>query len=381
MSIEIKKTGKNTYYRKDSNKMGGRKERQEIMNISIKHWETDMAARHRASSKIVSGCGQFDGIMSGGIRKGEMSMVGAVCGAFPEEHFKSNVALAAIRTVDRGNVVMVGVEHEFDHTDRLAEEIKNQFEYLPYNRQVQLAYVDGVPYNPMDEFDRPGFYKEKQFIVDMPDSIYPKYPEEVLSEQFQIDVNDTHQKLVTDTINNFVNVNKPYKLVVDNEGRQLYPETSLGINGTTLINNDLNKPELDTIDIFKDKDSLNKYLNYYRCVEINVNSLVKVIDDILAKDNKEVLVIDKKDDGTYFSKTDNRYKSIIVNSTNLLIQPEEAITTESYTTIQESLLRLLESIKGEEEFLLVYKAIGTMDVVQGIITKKENYNRNDVGKL
>lgn len=164
MSIEIKKTGKNTYYRKDGNKMGGRKERQEIMNISIKHWETDMAARHRASSKIVSGWGQFDSIMSGGIRKGEMVMAAAVCDAFPEDHFKSNVALTAVRAVDRGNVVMIGMEHEFDHTDRLTEEIKNQMEYLPYNRPIQLVYVDGVPYNPMDEFDRPGFYKEKQFI-------------------------------------------------------------------------------------------------------------------------------------------------------------------------------------------------------------------------
>lgn len=372
MSIEIKKTGKNTYYRKDGNKMGGRKERQEIMNISIKHWETDMAARHRASSKIVSGWGQFDSIMSGGLRKGEMAMIAAVCDAFPEDHFKSNVALAAVRAADRGNVIMIGMEHEFDHTDRLAEEIKNQFEYLPYNRPIQLAYVDGVPYNPMDEFDRPGFYKEKQFIVDMPDSIYPKNPEEVLSEQFKIDVNDTYQKLVTDTINSFVNVNKPYKVVVDNEGRQSYPETMIGINGITVMNNDLNKPELDTIDLFKDKDSLNKYLNYYRCEEINVNALVKVIDDILAKDNKEVLVIDKEDDSTYFLKIDARYKSVIVDNERLEIDPESAINTEAYTTIQESLLKLLESIKGDNEFLLTYK-IENDKGCEAFIVKKEWY--------
>ena len=221
MGLEIKKTGKNTYYRKDGNKMGGRKERQEVMKISIKHWERDMAVRHRAGTKTMTGWGQFEGMMAGGFKRGEMAMVGAICGAFPEDHFKSNVALAAVRAADRGNVVMFGMEHEFDHTDRLAEELKIHEKYMPYNRPIQLAYVDGVPYNPMDEFDRPNFYKEKQFIVDIPDSIYPKNPEEVLSEQFKIEVNDTHQKLITNTINSFVNVNKPYKLVVDNEGRQL----------------------------------------------------------------------------------------------------------------------------------------------------------------
>lgn len=237
MGIDIKKSGNNTYYRKDGNKMGGRKERQEVLNISIKHWERDMTTRHRTGAKTMTGWGQFEGMMAGGFKRGEMAMVGAICGAFPEDHFKSNVALAAVRAADRGKVVMFGIEHEFDHTDRLVEELKNQFEYLPYNRPIQLAYVDGVPYNPMDEFDRPGFYKEKQFIVDMPDSIYPKNPEEVLSEQFKIDVNDTHQKLVTDAINSFVNVNKPYKLVVDYEGRQLYPETHAldGINLKTSL--------------------------------------------------------------------------------------------------------------------------------------------------
>lgn len=106
MSIEIKKTGKNTYYRKDSNKMGGRKERQEIMNISIKYWETDMVVRHRAGAKTMTGWGQFEGMMAGGFKRGEMAMVGAICGAFPEDHFKSNVALAAVRAADRGNVVI-----------------------------------------------------------------------------------------------------------------------------------------------------------------------------------------------------------------------------------------------------------------------------------
>lgn len=190
MSIEIKKTGKNTYYRKDSNKMGGRKERQEIMNISIKYWETDMAVRHRAGAKTMTGWGQFEGMMAGGFKRGEMAMVGAICGAFPEDHFKSNVALAAVRAADRGNVVMIGMEHEFDHTDRLTEELKVHGKYMPYNRPIQLAYVNGVPYNPMDEFDRPGFYKGREFVIDIPDSIYPKNPEEVLSEQFQIDVKE-----------------------------------------------------------------------------------------------------------------------------------------------------------------------------------------------
>lgn len=234
MSIEIKKSGKNTYYRKDGNKMGGRKEKQEVLNISIKHWKRDMAVKHRAGAKTMTGWGQFEGMIAGGFKKGEMAMVGVICGAFPEDHFKSNVALGAVRAVERGKVVMIGMEHEFDHSDRLAEELKNHGEYMPYNRPIQLAYVDGVPYNPMDEFDRPNFYKEKQFIMDLPDSIYPKNPEEVLSEQFKIDVNDTHQKLVTDTINSFVNVNKPYKLVVDNEGRQLYPETNMGLEDVNL---------------------------------------------------------------------------------------------------------------------------------------------------
>ena len=372
MGIEIKKTGKNTYYRKDGNKMGSRKEKQEIMNISIKYWETDMAVRHRAGAKTMTGWGQFEGMMAGGFKRGEMSMVGAICGAFPEDHFKSNVALAAVRAADRGNVFMIGMEHEFDHTDRLTEELKVHGKYMPYNRPIQLAYVDGVPYNPMDEFDRPDFYKERNFVTDMQGSFYPKNSEEVLSEQFKIDVNDTHQNLVRETINKMVNVNKPYKLVVDNEGRQLYPETSLGINGATLINNDLNKPELDTIDIFKDKDSLNKYLNYYRCVEINVNALVKVIDDILAKDNKEVLVIDKEDDRTYFLKIDARYKSVIVDKNILEIDPESAINTEAYTTIQESLLKLLESIKGNDEFLLTYK-IENDKGCEAFIVKKEWY--------
>lgn len=234
MSIEIKKSGKNTYYRKDGNKMGGRKEKQEVLNISIKHWKRDMAVRYRAGAKTMTGWGQFEGMIAGGFKKGEMAMVGVICGAFPEDHFKSNVALGAVRAVERGKVVMIGMEHEFDHTDRLAEELKIHGKYMPYNRPIQLAYVDGVPYNPMDEFDRPNFYKEKQFIVDLPDSIYPKNPEEVLSEQFKIDVNDTHQKLVTDAINSFVNVNKPYKLVVDNEGRQLYPEANMGLEDVNL---------------------------------------------------------------------------------------------------------------------------------------------------
>ncbi len=372
MSIDIKKTGKNTYYRKDGNKMGGRKEKQEVLNISIKHWERDMTVKHRAGAKTMTGWGQFESMMAGGFKKGEMAMVGAICGAFPEDHFKSNVALAAVRAADRGNVVMIGMEHEFDHTDRLAEELKNHGKYMPYNRPIQLAYVDGVPYNTMDEFDRPNFYKEKQFIVDMPDSIYPKNPEEVLSEQFKIDVNNTHQKLVTDAINSFVNVNKPYKVVVDNEGKLLYPEIELGLKGVELIDKDLIKPELDTIDISKDKDFLDKYFEYNHYEHIHIESLVKVIDDILAKDNKEVLVIDKEDDSTYFSKTDNRYKSIVVNSIYLEINTEEAIFTDSYVTMQESLLKLLERIKGNEEFLVTYKHLDNIGVY-GIISRKEWY--------
>lgn len=391
MSIEIKKTGKNTYYRKDGNKMGRRKEKQEVVNISLKYWETDMAIRHRARSKLTSGSSIFDGMLSGGLKKSEIAMIGAICGAFPEDNFKSNVSSGIVKTAtDRGRVVMIGMEHEFDHTDRLAEEIKNQFEYLPYNRQVQLAYVDGVPYNPMDEFDRPEFYKEKQFIVDMPDSIYPKNPEEVLSEQFKIDVNDTHQKLVTDTINSFVNVNKPYKLVIDNEGRQSYPETFAldGINLKTSLDKvpetyvdenawllkelNVKNGNFEPVDIFKDYISLDFFLDLYNHVNFNVNALVKVIDDILAKDNKEVLVIDKEDDSTYFLKIDARYKSVIVDKDRLEIDPESAINTEAYTTIQESLLKLLESIKGDNEFLLTYK-IENDKGCEAFIIKKEWY--------
>ncbi len=404
MSIDIKKTGKNTYYRKDGNKMGDRKEKQEIMNISIKYFEKDIAVRYRASSKFLPGWSSFDKMLSGGIKRGEMAVMSACC-VMPGDEYRNNMALAAMHHVDSSKVVMIGMEHEFDHTDRLAEEFKHHMDYMPYFKDIPLVTVDGishdpmtkmkddpkrmnmfyggyrpgfvmideVSYNTMDEFDRPEFYrKDIEVVSDGCGSVYPKNPLDVLSEQFKIDVNDTHQKLVTDAINSFVNVNKPYKLVVDNEGRQLYPETSLGINGTTLINNDLNKPELDTIDIFKDKDSLNKYLNYYHCMEINVNALVRVIDDILVKDNKEVLVIDKEDDSTYFLKIDARYKSVIVDKDILEIDPESAINTEAYTTIQESLLKLLESIKGNEEFLLTYK-IENDKGCEAFIVKKEWY--------
>lgn len=375
MGIEIKKTGKNTYYRKDGNKMGGRKERQEIMNISIKYWETDMAVRHRAGAKTMTGWGQFEGMMAGGFKRGEMAMVGAICGAFPEDHFKSNVALAAVRAADRGNVVMIGMEHEIDHTDRLTEELKVHGKYMPYNRPIQLAYVNGVPYNPMDEFDRPDFYKEKSFITDMQGSFYLKNPEEVLSEQFKIDIHETQDILVIEAINKMVNVNKPYKLVIDNEGKPLYPEIGWNtpefdnINFRKFNTSDFDKPELDSVDLFKDKDFLDKYFEHNHFEHMQIDSLVNVIDNILDKDNQEVLVIDKEDDKTYFSKTDDRYKSVIVDKERLEIDPESAITTDSYVTIQESLLRLLESIKGNEEFLVTYKHIDNVGVC-GILSRK-----------
>lgn len=368
MSIEIKKTGKNTYYRKDGNKLGKRKEKMEMFYISFKHFEKDITARCRSGSKILSAWNSFNSIMSCGFKKGEMAMLGAVCGTFPEEQFRSNVALSAMRNLDKNKVIMIGMEHEFDHTEKLAEEFKNHMEFMPYYKPIPLAYKE-----IMDDLNRPDFYKEKNFITDMQGSYYLKNPEEVLSEQFQVSVNDTQQKIVTDTINSFVNVNKPYNLTIDNEGRQLYPETMVGINGITVTNIDLNKPELDTIDIFKDKDSLNNYLNYYHCTEININSLVKVIDDILAKDNKEVLVINKEDDDTYFFKTeDNIYKSVIVDKDRFRINPVSAINTEAYTTIEESLLKLLESIKGDDEYLLTYK-IENDKGCEAFIVKKEWY--------
>lgn len=49
---------------------------------------------------------------------------------------------------------MIGIEHEFDHTDRLTEELKVHGKYMSYNRPIQLAYVNGVPYNPMDRMER-----------------------------------------------------------------------------------------------------------------------------------------------------------------------------------------------------------------------------------
>ena len=385
MSIEIKKTGKNTYYRKDGNKMGGKKEKQEIMNISIKYFEKDMAVRYRASSKFLPGWGSFGKMLSGGIKRGGMAVMSACC-VMPGDEYRNNIALAAMHHVDRSKVVMIGMEHEFDHTDRLAEEFKHHMDYMSYfkgipddPKRINMFYggerpntimIDEVPYNPMDEFDRPDFYrKDIEVLGDGCGSVYPKNPLDVLSEQFKIDINNTHQKDVTNAINNMINVNKAYSMVIDNEGSQLYPETNMCLEGVSIKNVD-NSQELFSIDLFK--DSLNKYFNYNHYVHINTESLVKVIDDILSKDNKEVLVIDKEEYSTYFSKTDNRYKSVIVNSKDLEIRAEEVIFVASYTTIQESLLKLLESIKGNEEFLITYKRIDKLGIC-GIISIKEWY--------
>lgn len=268
MSIDIKKTGKNTYYRKDGNKMGGRKEKQEIMNISLKHFEKDMAVRYRAISKFLPGWSSFDKILSGGIKRGEMAVMSACC-VMPGDEYRNNMALAAMHHVDRSKVVMIGMEHEFDHTDRLAEEFKHHMDYMRYFKDIPLVTVDGishdpmtkmkddpkrmnmlyggerpntimideVPYNPMDEFDRPEFYrKDIEVVSDGCDSIYPKNPEDVLSEQFKIYIKNTHQKDVTNAINNMINVNKAYSMVIDNEGRQLYPETNMCLEGVSIKN-------------------------------------------------------------------------------------------------------------------------------------------------
>lgn len=262
MGIEIKKTGKNTYYRKDGNKMGGRKEKQEMLNISIKYFEKDFEERDRHSSLIPTGWVGINKMLSGGIKRGEITAITAFC-AIPDDKYRNNMALGAMLHVDRNKVVKIGMEHEFDHTDRLAEEFKHHMDYIPLvtgdgvphgvivkmkdiPKRMNMLYggerqgfvmIDEIPYNTMDEFDRPEFYRRDiEVVSDGCGSIYPKNPEDVLSEQFKIDIINTHQKDVTNAINNMINVNKAYSMVVDNEGRQLYPETNMGLEGVSIKN-------------------------------------------------------------------------------------------------------------------------------------------------
>lgn len=199
MAIEIKKVGKNIYYRKDSNKLGKRKEKQEMLNISLKHFEKDMAIKYRASPKFLSVLGV--GKIHGGIKRGEMVMLGAIPALHHENDGMSIVNhTIAMNTIERNQKVMlVGMEDD-----------PKRINFL-YGERPNIISVDDIPYNPMDEFDRPWFYNnndETKLLSEHCKSTFEKGREIVINKQAVADM----KNIVLNLNNNVFNNKKPYYL-------------------------------------------------------------------------------------------------------------------------------------------------------------------------
>ena len=358
--------GKKSYIRKDGNKLGRKKESLQLMALATLSFEKAFEERNKSKHKsIFSGVHglntSLSGTLASGLKRCEMFAIGV--GVFKDHHDDYHTSIShtiAMEAIERNNKICI-VGSEVYHRDIIEKTVN-----LARCKFPEIIMVNDIPYNPMDEFDRPWMYDSNAEVAR-------------LVSEHHIPVVDNNYKHMY-TTGNIFDQTKPYYLETElEEGIKVGKEWYKDLPGINLKKQELplGKHSLEDLVEWVKKDSLfsmDKFNTLYYS-NFSIPNLIQEVDKILKESNQEVIVLIKYGMPEYFKESDKNYKVIPINIGDIKISTEVANDIEAYTTQQEALLKLLDKIKGKREYVLEYHiAPGTgerLDIIKEITDNKE----------
>lgn len=223
-------------FKKDSNKLGGKKQRLASLNYREALWKNathnllEREAKHLSKLKpffnydctgrkdmLLSAPWGIEDRLTGGFKPDEMSVFSAVN---HHDDIRAHIGIGMLGTcafpVDSSKIMLVGLEQQHREISRIVTEslkLKNPMVNhvddpkrinFHYGERPDIMLVDDIPYNPMDEFDRPWMYDKDMEVA------------KLVSERF-IPVTDDNHKYMYTFGNMGFNQTKPYYLEAELE--------------------------------------------------------------------------------------------------------------------------------------------------------------------
>lgn len=344
--LTITKYGKSLCYRKDGNKLGKRKNKEVRDKVTMDLLISKIKTRKEFKNTSL-------------IEKGIPGSIGA------------SMAKTLLRVTDNTlstNMVYglygsdnIGINNESltSVSKKIAKAIPEKYHN---NENKNLVFVDGIPYNPMDELDWP-ISKEREKMLDAVlseiNSFGLKKNEYFLSgitlPQFELKNNTMLEQLIS--AKDIISKNMENSLILaQEEWSKSFP---------AIWN------EESTSSLSFTLDNIMSYELF------NIDNLVAIIDTILDKDNSEVYVISSDDSPENFLDGEIGYKVLIIKKDNFDVEDNIALEFTTYETIQEGLLKLLNEIKGDKKLQMVFHNNSTTIVM--VIEKEHLEEINGLG--
>lgn len=364
--LTITKYGKSLCYRKDGNRLGRRKE-QDILTKALERSMLKQAINSYAGT--VYG-GPLDASKCASIGVGSDTVYRGMFG-------NNNHIHSSIGSMGTGIITIDGIPYNsMDEFDRPVSD-KDKAQYLDFQFNARKAYkaeyrleegtntykpLEGVMLKPNKVED--SIWEAKKWEADnkliMPSSAWDRLDKK-LSGGFKRDelcFIGSYMSPEEFTINPSLTM---VSELIANDNKNV---TMVGLENQHdkpiimhFIENE-NKPLMAWLETTKDRILETNTVVPFTIKNItyssfNIDNLVNIIDEILVKDGCEVYVISSEDSSENFLDDEIGYKVIIIKKDNFDVEDNIALEFTTYVTMQEGLLHLLDEIKGDINLQIV----------------------------